>query len=401
MTIRFRLSEMLTIIGRLTYDRNMTSTDHFDRIAALVYPIDFDTATARTGTPDEDADADHARADHYEAVLAARADFAENLRRAADADVDPLLAAIEQFAAARDAADAKVRHLIAYAREFLPKRSYTLEELARAAGMSTSGVDTAYGRPRTTENPVIRAVAEATGILPRDERVLHYFPTGAGKTRDVERALIEALTVANTKSHLTTPADSATTAATDRALRAFADSLRPGGTGKTAATMDVQNPTGVIPNDIDPPAAPSIDLLTSQGRQAVLERIARDHQDTLNYHQQLQALAERFEADVRSLDWEQEVAPVSNAALEHLLRSGRYNNAVSSRDLSLESDLAEAGVMMDALDSELAALRNARRDAAHDATKLQTLIMHLCERFRAAQDTQQFTPPSTDTNRTS
>src|SRR5450755_3730453 len=59
-------------------------------------------------------------------------------------DYDPLLG---EIAAARDAmlaAEARMRLLVAYGREFTRPRPYRLEDLARAVGMSISGVRTAY-----------------------------------------------------------------------------------------------------------------------------------------------------------------------------------------------------------------------------------------------------------------
>lgn len=140
----------------------------YDHIAALVHPIETDTVTVRAGDPGAAADA---LADYVDAVQDARARLAQRLEAGHDAaDVDPVLAVLAQLAAERDAADERIRRIIAFAREFLPPRAYTLEQLAKAAGMSSSGVDTAYGRPRTRANPIIEYVAETTGVTPRSER---------------------------------------------------------------------------------------------------------------------------------------------------------------------------------------------------------------------------------------
>jgi hypothetical protein len=54
-----------------------------------------------------------------------------------------------------------MRLLIAYAREYIRPRPYRLEDLAVAAGMSISGVRTAY------DDDEIEQVAELTGQRPR------------------------------------------------------------------------------------------------------------------------------------------------------------------------------------------------------------------------------------------
>lgn len=58
--------------------------------------------------------------------------------------VDPLLAALEEARARREAAENDTRRLLAYARELVGPRPYTLKALAEASGMSFSGVRTAY-----------------------------------------------------------------------------------------------------------------------------------------------------------------------------------------------------------------------------------------------------------------
>ena len=91
-----------------------------------------------------------------------RAELAGNLRLARDeGGEDPLLTCL---AAARDrvlAAERDRRLLLAYAREFAEPRPYRLEDLARAAGMSVSGVRTAYDDDETTR------ITQITGLPPR------------------------------------------------------------------------------------------------------------------------------------------------------------------------------------------------------------------------------------------
>lgn len=61
------------------------------------------------------------------------------------------------------AAEARMRRLIAYGREFTRPRPYRLEDLARAAGMSLSGVRTAYADAE---------VARLTGARPARRHVV-------------------------------------------------------------------------------------------------------------------------------------------------------------------------------------------------------------------------------------
>jgi len=57
---------------------------------------------------------------------------------------DPLLAALADAAKRKEQSDHQIRLLLAYAREHVQPRPYRLADLARAAGMSVSGVRTAY-----------------------------------------------------------------------------------------------------------------------------------------------------------------------------------------------------------------------------------------------------------------
>ncbi len=57
---------------------------------------------------------------------------------------DPLLAALADAAQRKQRADHDIRLLLAYAREQVQPRPYRLADLADAAGMSISGVRTAY-----------------------------------------------------------------------------------------------------------------------------------------------------------------------------------------------------------------------------------------------------------------
>jgi hypothetical protein len=57
---------------------------------------------------------------------------------------DPLLAALADAKRRKEQADQQIRLLLAYAREHVQPRPYRLADLAEAAGMSISGVRTAY-----------------------------------------------------------------------------------------------------------------------------------------------------------------------------------------------------------------------------------------------------------------
>jgi hypothetical protein len=70
----------------------------------------------------------------------------DRLPAPAHAERDPLLAALAEARQRRDQAAAGMRLLLAYAREFAAPRSYRLAGLAQAAGMSISGIRTAYAR---------------------------------------------------------------------------------------------------------------------------------------------------------------------------------------------------------------------------------------------------------------
>ena len=58
---------------------------------------------------------------------------------------DRVLTDIAEAARIRREAEQRLRYLIAYAREFVQPRPYTLADLARAAGLSISGIRTTYG----------------------------------------------------------------------------------------------------------------------------------------------------------------------------------------------------------------------------------------------------------------
>ena len=73
---------------------------------------------------------------------------------------DPLLTTLAALRRQRHDLDAAMRRLLAYGREFTRPRPYRLTDLADAAGMSISGVRTAY------DTEEIAHVAHATGLTP-------------------------------------------------------------------------------------------------------------------------------------------------------------------------------------------------------------------------------------------
>ncbi|WP_405649619.1 hypothetical protein OG581_52555 [Streptomyces sp. NBC_01386] len=81
-----------------------------------------------------------------------RTDDAHHLEAASDGlDTDPLLLALHEARARKSAADAEIRRLLAYGREFHGNRPYRLESLAQASGMTPSGVRTAYGEEELSQ----------------------------------------------------------------------------------------------------------------------------------------------------------------------------------------------------------------------------------------------------------
>jgi hypothetical protein len=79
----------------------------------------------------------------------------------ADYYFDPLLAEITTARRAMCEAEARLRLLIAYGREFVVPRPYQLKDLAEAAGMSISGTRSAY------DDDEISDVAHRLGRPPR------------------------------------------------------------------------------------------------------------------------------------------------------------------------------------------------------------------------------------------
>lgn len=128
----------------------------FEDIAAILHPM--------PGPDDVDPDVYN---DVCHEIDATRKETALHLEAAWDADPeanDPLMSAIGSARYRRDAAEAEIRRLVAYGREFTRPRPYKLADLATASGMSISGVRTAYDHDEVAD------VQKATGLKPRGWR---------------------------------------------------------------------------------------------------------------------------------------------------------------------------------------------------------------------------------------
>jgi hypothetical protein len=90
---------------------------------------------------------------------------------------DALLEAICAVRQRKEKADQDMRLLLAYAREHVTPRPYRLADLAKAAGMSISGVRTAYSRAdidlaarAVTEDSQPHIQQAVTSLLVHEER---------------------------------------------------------------------------------------------------------------------------------------------------------------------------------------------------------------------------------------
>jgi hypothetical protein len=146
------------------------SRDIFTDIAAIQYPMP---------PPLEDP-----QYDEYDLAVAEvdaeRAEAAERLRLAWDEDdADPLLTALAEARRARERVDAVIRQLVAYGREFVQPRPYTLADLAEATGMSISGIRTGY------DHRDVDTVTEATGAKAREWRAPESTDTDPAALREL------------------------------------------------------------------------------------------------------------------------------------------------------------------------------------------------------------------------
>ncbi|MFE0062274.1 hypothetical protein [Streptomyces sp. NPDC059003] len=130
----------------------------YEEIAAILHPA-----------PEPDAIPEEVRGDVWADITEARERAAFNLEAAWDAhgeDAEPLLAALAGARRRREEAEAEIRRLVAYGREFTRPRPYKLVDLATASGMSISGVRTAYGHQEVAE------VEKSVGRAPREWRAV-------------------------------------------------------------------------------------------------------------------------------------------------------------------------------------------------------------------------------------
>lgn len=132
----------------------MPTTDTFADLALLEYPplsVDAGDDAAAMGAAEEELTLDHLRSEHIRQMELAWT----------EGDVDPVLSCLRAVRRQQLAAERHMRLLLAYAREFVNPRPYSLAALAEAAGMSISGVRTAY------DDDEISAVGQITGSKPR------------------------------------------------------------------------------------------------------------------------------------------------------------------------------------------------------------------------------------------
>lgn len=146
----------------------MSTRDIFTDVAAILYPI--------PPLPDPEAEDHDALFDQRELAGEDQERAAKQLRLSWEhGDQDPLIYALADARRSKELAEQQIRELLAYGREFVQPRPYTLGDLAGAAGMSISGVRTAYGHRD------VDAVASATGAKSREWRAPDPEPEQPGK----------------------------------------------------------------------------------------------------------------------------------------------------------------------------------------------------------------------------
>ena len=122
----------------------MAVHDMSAEIAALLHPM-----------PERTEENDEAYPDMAEAIWREREDLAEQLRLSwQEGGVDPLLSTLTRLHDERLQLEEAMRLLMAYGRCFTHPRPYKLIDLARAAGLSISGVRIAF-----TDDEITQAAA--------------------------------------------------------------------------------------------------------------------------------------------------------------------------------------------------------------------------------------------------
>jgi hypothetical protein len=129
-------------------------------IAALLNPM---PAPVENGDESDDESYAHAA----QAAWQEREEMAEDLRtRWSEGDIDPLLSTLTSLRNRRLQLEADMRVLIAYGRCFTHPRPYKLIDLANAAGMSISGIRTAYDTDEIDQAAEILERAPTTTTTP-------------------------------------------------------------------------------------------------------------------------------------------------------------------------------------------------------------------------------------------
>ena len=142
----------------------MTTRDMCADIAALLNPMP-------TPVDDGDESDDETHAHAAEAAWQEREEMAEHLRLSWDeGDIDPLLSTLSSLRNRRLQLEADMRLLIAYGRCFTHPRPYKLIDLANAAGMSISGIRTAYDTDEIEQAAEILQRPPSTAPQPAGDR---------------------------------------------------------------------------------------------------------------------------------------------------------------------------------------------------------------------------------------
>lgn len=156
---------MLLLLCMAQFFAMVVIMDLIEDIAAIHIPL----PTPGSVTPED------CFPDALEQALRDRQEYAGSLEAMCDdLEEDPLLVALGNARARKEAAETEIRELLAYAREFLGARPYKLEPLAEASGMSVSGIRTAY------KDGEIDAVTLQVGRKPDSRRTR---PPAAGTAR--------------------------------------------------------------------------------------------------------------------------------------------------------------------------------------------------------------------------